>query len=306
MTLDRRTLVLGIAAAGAVAAAATVTAVNHKSKGSPERRAVTDYINSVNAIQHRMTAPLTRVMFAYRDFTAKGGSKEAAPRKLAAAAATLQILERRLVALPYPPEARTLRTKLVVLIRREADVTREVQLLAGFAPRYVSTLRAVRAASGRLDEDLAKIDIPEAESLRGTKRAVARARRKFAASAQQAAAAQAAAIEEYDRTVTRVLARLARLRPPPALAPQYRAQIAALHAVTAAGAQLSTHLRGTDRSGVPALSRRFSLASRTAETLAVQRAQIAAVRAYDKRGRDVGAAAAAVQTELARLQRNLP
>jgi hypothetical protein len=34
MTLDRRTVILGIAAAAAVAAAATATAINHKSSGS--------------------------------------------------------------------------------------------------------------------------------------------------------------------------------------------------------------------------------------------------------------------------------
>ena len=305
MTLDRRTLVLGIAAAGAVAAAATVTAVNHKSKGSPERRAVSAYIADVNAIQHEMAAPLTRVMFAYRDFTAKGGSKKGAPRELAQAAATLKTLERRLVALPYPREARKLRASLLVLIRREADVTREVTLLAGFAPRYVSTLHGVRVASLRLDASLAKIDIPAPRVLRGTKQAIVRAQRAFRSSARQAAGAQAAAIDAYDRRIAQVLAQLVRLRPPPALTPQYRAQIRALRAVTAAGAELATHLRGGDRSGVPALSRRFSLASRTAETLAVQRAQIAAVRAYDRRGREVGAAAGAVETELARLQREL-
>ena len=305
MTVDRRTVVLGVAAAGAVAAAVVVTTLGHHSTGSRQRKEVAAYIAQVNALQNSMQAPLTRVMVAYSSF-GRGRSRRPSPTQLAAAAATLSRLDRRLAALTCPPEAKKLRVRLLTLVHREAEITREVQLLAGFAPRYVSTLSGVRAASLKLDSRLKTIEVPVPHVLRGTKQAVTRAQRLFRAKAQQAAVAQAAAIDEYDRAVAQVLTRLVRLRPPPALAPEYRAQLAALRSATAAGAMLARRLRATQRSDVAALSRRFSLASRAAGTVAVQRAQNAAIRAYNRRVRQVGAAAGAVQAELAHLQRELP
>jgi hypothetical protein len=302
--MDRRTVVLGIAAAGAVAAAVIVT-TSHHSTGSRQRHHVSAYIEQVNSLQARMQAPLTRVMLAYASFTRKK-SKRPSPTQLAAAAATLRRLDRRLEALPFPTEATRLRVRLLALIHREVGITGEVQLLADFAPRYAFTLGGVRTASLKLDSSLKTIEVPVPRTLRGTKQEVTREQRVFQAKAQHAAVAQAMAIEAYDRAVAHVLTRLIHLRPPPALAPEYRAQLAALRNTTEAGAALARRLRATDRTDVATLSRRFALASRAAGTLAVQRAQIAAIRAYDKRVRQVGAAAAAVQAELARLQRELP
>ena len=303
--VDRRTVVLGVVAAGAVTAAVVVTVLSHHSSGSRQRRAVAAYIEQVNALQGRMRTPLTRVMVAYSGFGRKGSRRPSATQ-LAAAAATLERLERQLAALQYPTEAKKLRVKLLTLVQREVEITGEVQLLAGFAPNYVSTLSGLRAASLKLDSRLKAIDVPAPHVLRGTKQAVTQAQREFQAKAQDAAVAQAVAIDAYDLAVTQVLSRLVRLRPPPALAPEYHARIAALRNVVAAGTALARRLRASQRSDISALSRRFALASRAAGTVAVQRAQIAAIRAYRRRVREVGAAAGAVQAELARLQRDLP
>ena len=306
MTLDRRTLILGIAAVGAVAAAATVTAVNHKSKGSPERRAVTAYVNDVNAIQHRMTAPLTRVMFAYRDFTAKGGSKKAAQRELAQAAATLRILQQRLVNAPAPPEAAKLRKLLIALVADQAALTQEVQKMAAFSPRFASVLRGARAANAKLSAALQAVSVPAPHKLRGTRKAVRAAQRKYAAAAGAAAAQQADAVDAFDASMRTVVARLRRLDPPAVFAPGYHAQVRALTHLQAAGARLSAELRKSDRKLVPALGRKFTLASREAQSVAAQRAQIEAVRAYNTRARAISAASGRVQVELSRLQRTLP
>jgi hypothetical protein len=300
------TVALGVAAAGAVAAAVVVTTGGHASAGSRERKAVVAYVDQVNALKNRMHVPLARVMLAYASFGKSGAARQPSAGRLRVASATLNRLDRRLTALDCPPEAATLRKRLLVLVHREAAITREVQLLAEFTPRYVSTLRGVHTASLTLDSALKSIVIPRARSLRGTKQAVAREQQAFDVLARRAAVAQADAIDAYDRAVGRVLRRLAPLQPPPALQPAYRAQIAALHAVTAAGADLAGRLRALHRSDITAFSRRFSLASRAADTLAAQRAQIAAIRSYNKRVRQVGAAAGAVQTELARLRRDLP
>jgi hypothetical protein len=298
---------LGAAAAGAVAAAVVVTTGGHSSTGSPERKAVVAYVDEVNRLQNRMHAPLARVMLAYASFGRDAAqTRRPSAARLGAATATLTRLEQRLAALACPPEAVKLRRRLLELARREAAITSEVQLLARFAPSYVTALGGLRTASRRLDATLKAIKVPKPRVLHGTKKAVARAQRAFDTRAEQAAAAQADAVGAYDLAVGHVLTRLRQLRPPPALQPEYRAQLAALRKVTAAGTDLASRLRDTRRTDIAAYSRRFALASRAAGTLAVQRAQVAAIRAYNERARQVGAAAGAVQTELARLRQNLP
>jgi hypothetical protein len=305
VTFDKRTVALGVAAAVAIAAAVVVTTIGHHSTGSRQRKAVAAYINEVNALQNHMHAPLARVMLAYSSF-GRGRTAGPSPGALAAAAVTLTRLDRRLTRLACPPEARPLRQRLTALVDREVSITREVQRLSAFSPQYLAALRRLHTASLKLDSTLKTISVPAPHVLRGTKQAVARATREFQAKAQRAAAAQADAVDAYDDAVTGVLDRVLRLRPPPALRPAYRAQVAALREVTTSGAALAAQLRSAKRAQINALSRRFSLASRSAGTIAVQRAQIAAIRAYNKRARQVGTAAGAVQAEIARLERDLP
>jgi hypothetical protein len=306
MTLDKRTVVLGVAAAAAVAAAATATAINHKSNGSKQRREVTAYIDAVNAIENQMHKPLARVMLAYRDFTAARSGGREAVSELAAAAPTLVRLDRRLAALPAPPEAKKLRAGLVRLVGEQAAVTREVQRLAAFAPHYSAVLRSAHAASAQLGLALHAVKIPTPHVLRGTKRQILAAQSQYTAESNAAAAAQADAIDAYDRTITRVVGRLRKLQPPASLVPTYRAQLRSLRDAAAAGTRLANELRKPDRARVPALGRRFTIASREAGTLVVQRRAIAAIRAYNARARAISSSSADVERELARLQANLP
>lgn len=306
MTLDRRTVVLGVAAAAAVAAAATATAINHKSTGSKQRRSVTTYIHSVNALENQMHAPLTRVMLAYRDFTAKQPSGRNPVPELASATRTLTRLDRRLAALSAPAEAKKLRAGLVRLVAQQAAVTREVQRLAAFTPRYAAVLQGAHAASARLGAALHAVKIPQPHRLRGTKKQILAAQARYKADSNAAAAAQANAVDVYDRLVAAVVGRLRKLKPPPSLKPSYRAQLRALQDAAAAGSQLANQLKKPDRASVPALGRRFTVASREAGTLAAQRAEITAVRAYNMRARAISSSSAEVQRELARLQATLP
>jgi hypothetical protein len=305
MTLDKRTVVLGVAAAAAVAAAATATAVNHKSKGSAQRRSVSAYIDSVNAIENQMHAPLTRVMLAYRHFTASGSARTNPVPELASAAQTLARLDRRLAALPAPPEAKELRAGLVRLVGEQVAVTREVRRLAAFAPRYSAVLHSAHAASAQLGLALHAVKIPKPHLLRGTKRQIVAAQAQYAADSNAAAAAQADAIDAYDRRITFVVGRLRKLQPPASLVPTYRAQVRSLQDAAAAGSLLANQLRKSDRASVPALGRRFTVASREVGTLAVQRQEIAAIRAYNARARALSSSSADVERELARLQANL-
>jgi len=306
VTLDKRTLVLGVAAAAAVAAAVSVTVLGHGNGPSKQRKSVTAYIQRVNTIQNRMHSSLTRVLLAYRDFSGRGGARAHAGPELAAAAVTLQRLDRRLAAVPAPQDARTLRRRLLTLVSEQAAITREVLRMATFAPRFAVVLDGARTANARLGRALKGVVVPTPHALRGTKKQVLAAQRAYQAKANAAADAQAAAIDVYDAEIAAVLRRLGKLQPPPVLKPSYEAQIRAFHAIRANGAALATELRRADRSNVPTAGRRFQLASRIAQSTAAQRAEIVAVKAYNTRARAVGTASARVQEELAKLQRSLP
>jgi hypothetical protein len=306
MTVDKRTIVLGAAAAAAVAAAATATAINHKSKGSEQRRGVSAYIESVNAIENQIHRPLARVMLAYRHFSAKQPAGGNPAHELRAAAQTLTRLDGRLAALPAPPEAKNLRARLVRLVAQQATITREVQRLAAFTPRYAAVLRGAHKASAQLGLALSAVKIPKPHKLQGTKKQILAAQARYKADSNAAAGAQADAIDAYDRAIAAVVDRLRNLQPPASLTPTYRAELRGLQDAATAGSRLAGQLRKPNRANVPALGRRFTLASREASTIAAQHTEIAAIRAYNKRARAISTSSTAVQQELARLQATLP
>jgi len=306
MTIDRRTAVLGLAALGAVAAAVAVTVFRHDPKGSPERRAVRDYIQRVNSIQNRMQAPLSQVLLAYRDFTGQSATKRNPASELATAASTLAELDGELAALPAPPQARTLRRRLLALVAGQAAVTREVQRLSAFSPRYGAVLRSARAANARLDAALLAVRVPTAHSVRGTKKQVRIAQRRFHAAAGAAATRQADAIDAYALQVAAVLNELSQLRPPTVLRPTWDAQIRAFREIRRTGSALASELRTPKRHDVATLGRSFAMSSRIAQSTAAQRAQIAAIEQYNERARALSSAAIRVRSELLRLQRTLP
>jgi hypothetical protein len=194
----------------------------------------------------------------------------------------------------------------VRLVAQQAAITREVQQLAVFTPRFGAVLHGATAASAHLGSALRAVKIPQPHKLRGTKKQILAAQARYKAASNAAAAAQADAIDAYDRTIVEVLDRLRALRAPASLKPTYRAQLRTLQDAAAAGSRLASQLRKQDRARVPALGRRFTVASREAGTLAAQRAEIAAIRAYNARARAISSSSAAVQRELARLQASLP
>lgn len=303
--MNRSTLVLGLVAAAAVAAAVAVT-VAVRSSASPERRSVSTYITNVNAVEQEMRGSLTEVFVAYHRYATSHGKGTRTVRGLAHAQSTLTALAQRIRFIQAPPEAKHLRVLLMQLLVVERRITREVGDLARFTPKYRALLAASSAAGAELGRTLASTPIPKAHRIKGTAKQIAAARAAFKAAAARSAAVQADAVDAYDAAVRGVTRTLRGLAPPPVLAPAYRAQLAAFAAVRAAGSRLAGALRSSDRSQVPALGRRFTGAARIAQTLAAQRAEVAAVRAYNNRARGVGVAQARVQREVNRLQGVLP
>jgi hypothetical protein len=298
--MDRRTLALGVAAIAAVAAAAIVTVANGR-RTSPKHDATAAYIKSVDTIQQHMQVELTKATKAYRDFA--GGKIDAKLEPdLLHAEGTLRTLQRRLSSLEAPPVAARLRRLLLTLAGDEVALADEVGRLAAFSPRFTVLVRASRTAGTELSRALAAVAPPKPHRIRGTKQQVAAAQAAFAAAASQAAAAQADAVDAYDAKAASVAAQLRSLDPPPVMQPAFRAQLRMLARSRTTGAALSAELRKASRSDVAVVARRFTLAARSASSTTAQKAQIAAVKAYNGRVRGIGAMQARIQGELARLQ----
>jgi hypothetical protein len=298
--MDRKTAALGVAAVAAVAAAVIVTVANGHGS-SPEHKATASYIKNVDTIQQQMRVELTKATNAYRNFAGGKVTAKLAPQ-LAEAELTLRTLERRLRELPAPAVAAKLHRLLVRLAAAEVSLADEVGKLAVFSPKFSALLRSASAAGADLSKALGAVTPPSAHTIRGTKKQVAAAQAKFKTEAAQAAAAQADAIDVYDARIATLSSELGRLKSPQVMRPAFSTQRRTLAATQKAAAALAQELRKTTRPNVAVLGRRFSLAARAATSVSAQKAEISAVKAYNKRVRGIGGMQAAIQGELARLQ----
>lgn len=294
---------LGLAAAGAVAAAIVVSLPHHE---SPKRKAVSRYITSIDTIEQQMTYSLGQASRAYRAFTTAHSSGTAIAGKLVQAQKTLALLAARIAALDAPPQAHRLRSLVLEVVREEEGVTHEMHTLVVFQAPFNAVLKELHTAAQTLSKSLAAVKAPVPHAIRGTAKQIAKAKAAFNAQASAAAAAQSDAVSAYDAAVSRIARRLRGLTPPDVLAPAYTAQLGALRATVQAGGRLAVELQKTKRSNVSQLSRAFALATRRSQSVAAQRAEIAAVKAYDRRVRGIQATAAAVRDEITRLQQQLP
>jgi hypothetical protein len=220
------------------------------------RDAISAYITKINVIQVQLARPLVDVSKANRDFARGKGDPAKIRARLAHSEQTFARLRRRIAAVPPPPEAKKLRLLLLELVDRQADLAHETLLLARFVPAFTAALRPL-PAEGRI--------------------------LKSALSAKQPASTKAAALELYGRRLGLVLSRLRALHPPPASAPAVTNQIRTLVAVRASVVALARALRENRAKQVALQLRRFDIAATSNQSLAAQRAQIAAVKAYNSR-----------------------
>ena len=293
--------------AGAVGAVAALTAVAvvatngfHFHHSTSARAKVSTYIQSVDQVERQMNYRITKVMAAYRAYTSNSRSAASVPQ-LEAAGRTLHVLARRIESVPAPPQAAHLRVLLGSLLASEQSVTEEVAQLARFSPAFHTIAVQLQALSVELSKALAAVPQPKPHRIKGTPKQIKAAQAAFNAAAGQAAQAQASVVDTYDAALGVLLDRLGRIAPPQVMVPAYSAEVATLRATRAAGARLATGLRAAKRKNVALLSRRFSLAARTAGATFRQKEEIAAVKAYDARVRRIGRLEVAVQQELSHL-----
>lgn len=298
--MRRQRLLLAVAAAAVIAAVVVVLApklFHHK----PANSKVAAYIESVDAVEQQMRVPLTRLLTAYRSFSSKPASPQT-EKKLAAAEQTLRTLQRRLSTLPAPPAAAKLRTLLVRLVAAEASAAQEVDELARFLPRFEAVAAESKFAGTKLARALTAAKAPTPPPAHGTAAQLAQEKSAYLAAVTHTALAQAAAVDTYDRALELVLKRLRAIQAPAMMAPAYQAQVRTFEATRAAGSALVGALHTKTRAHAPLLSRRLAEAERIAAGVAAQRAEIAAIKAYNARVQAISTMQTQVQSEVSRLQ----
>lgn len=268
---------------------------------SSSQTAVARYIESVDGVEQQMRVPLTSLLAAYKSFSKSATSPRTAKR-LAAAEQTLRTLERRLSTLDAPPAAAKLRALVLRLVRAEIAGTHEVDQIARFLPSFAAAAAASQRAAAALARGVAAAKVPPQHSVRGTPAQIAQAKAAYLAVVAKAARTQAAAVDAYDGALAGVLERLQALQPPPMLAPAYAVQVRTYEATRAAGAKLARELRTQNRTRAPLLSRRLAQAERLAGSVSAQRAEIAAIKAYNARVQAISVLQTEIQHELSRIQ----
>jgi hypothetical protein len=267
------------------------------------RNAVAEYIVRIDTVEQQLREPVLKVQEAYRNFGKKSSSPKKTIATLAGAEATLHTLQTRVSLIKAPPDAKKLRALMLKLTAAQVELAHELTTLAVFLPAFSTALRPLGPANARLKADLAAVAVPKPNSVPPSKLKAARA--AYTRAVEAAAAGQADALDAYLATVVKVQARLRSLNAPPALTPSYRTQVTTLARVRATGTTLVAALRAKDFKRVAALNHNFQAAATTSTSLTSQRAQIAAIKAYNARVLAIGAFARQVDTERTNVQKRL-
>ena len=262
----------------AAAVAVVVLALAGCGNSHRQRHEVADYVNSVNAIEVAMKAPLLDLAKTNGQFSTKkiGRTQKRAAHSLV----VLKRLQHRLTRLQPPPEARVLHRRLLALVAAEVGVAEEVQRLAYFLPGLDRALAPVPRLQAGLNAALKK---------QGRSRA-----------------GQAQALEAYAAGLRAPIAALAALQPPPVSQPVRDGELTTLRRLQGDAAAIAAALLTHRDAELVALERRFAAAAASGSSLAAQRARIAAVVAYNRRVRGLTRLAVAVQREREKLAKNLP
>jgi len=264
------------------AAVVTVAAIAVSGCGGDDhsrRDAVDQYIREINTIEARLRSPLADVTSATRSFSTRPAELARERLRLARAERTIVRLERRIDNLDPPKDARTLHRRLVAVLAAERALTHELQRVAVVQPQLEDASRPVGPAGKRLQAELV---------------------------ASKSGREQAAAVDRYGAALAGPIEKLRAIHAPPLLEPVRAAQLATLTRLRSTGRGLAAALRRRQAREVARLVARFQAAARTGDTLAAQRARIAAVRQYNARVARASRLAALVQRERDRLDRSLP
>jgi hypothetical protein len=236
---------------------------------------VNEYIAHVNDVQRQLASETSRVNQAYRKFGGKTPLAELIPQ-LREAERTIETLRSRVAALVPPPDAQRLHSALLALFDEELRGAREVTSMAVYLRDVQAEARPIAPASAAL--------------------------RKRLASATTSGD-QAAAFAAYARDIDKVRTQLAKLKAPRALAPSHRAFVRRLQTTSSLSRQLRDAADRRDTPTARYLIQRLRVLSQP--TPATRRAEIAAIRAYNKRMARVNELVRAVGREQQRISTSI-
>ena len=271
--------------------AAAVGAAGCGSHDQDPTRREAAYVTHVNRIESQLVAPLQVVTRASAQFGSPGTHTRRATRaQEAAVLASLQRIRQArawLRALPAPAAATRLQALLLRLVNQQAYLTQQTARLIIFLPTFSADMRPLGPATVRLERVLG---ITQASG---------------ATAVQAIYGEKAAALRSFHDSMESVLARLRRLHPPTVSLPQYRAQISSLTGMAGAAGRLAVVIASGQTTAVVPLLTSFDRAAVAAQTRTVQRAQAAAVRAYDAQVGRVNSLAIDAERERLRLSKSL-
>ncbi len=272
---------------------------------SSQRPAVAGYVKQVNAIEASLATPLASVASAGNAFSQEqrtSGGNADSPKQGSAGILTLgpspeqtlqkalvqiRALKTRLAAISTPASAEHLRVLLLALIDDQAAMTRQVAELVAFLPRYNAALRSLGPATKQLETVLSQ-------------------RSAYGAAAVSAVfASKATALRRFQATTSAMLVQLHQLQPPTVSQPGFKAQEAALQGMGASAGRLAAALASGATSNVGPVLTQFDRAAASTNTVAVQKAEIAAAHAYDARVSALDALSQKVALERLRLSNTL-
>lgn len=243
--------------------------------GGSKNAAVKRYAQQVNAVTSDMRLELEQVAATNVAFRSSANLPELAP-KFARAERSLTTFAARLAALRPPPEAKQVAATLARLVALEQSLVAELHDFAIFLPAFREALVPYRDAIAAFQRE---------------------------AHVVKTATAEATVVATYASALSQPLGALARLTPPAVLAPTYAAEVHVLRSSRATARSLAAALRARQTARAHVLLVQLSRDAVSGGSVATQRAQIAAVRAYDAKVQQVTSLENRAQLELAHLQK---
>jgi hypothetical protein len=180
-----------------------------------------------------------------------------------------------------------MRALLLQLMDGEAAMTRELAQLVAFLPQYNAALASLGPAIRRLELALSRRSASGAAAVRAVY------------------LDKAAALRRFQGKTGAVVHELRRLRPPAVSQPGYAAQLASVRGMGVSAGRLAAALASGTLSNVRTLLVQFDRAAARSSTVAVQKAEIAAVRSFDSHSAALNDLSQKVALERLRLSNTL-
>lgn len=251
--------------------------------GSSKHEAVADYITRVDDVEQGMAGPLQEVTRVNQSFARAQADPKVAV-KLETSERTMERLRSRLAKLSPPAEAQHLHALLLRLVDREVALTQQMRLLSGFVGPYQSALKPMQAASATLKKELA-------------------AKATGTAATKALDAHKADELVSFAQTVGGVIVTVRALSPPAVWKPAWSDQLVSLEQLRVSALALAAGIHANDAASIAKLLENFDRAAIANQTIAAQKREIAAVKAYSAQLQQLVQLAKSVQLERARLQR---